>query len=211
MKNKNILIIMIFILLLCVGCGNSKLSSYADNTKIGKSTTGYKLDLRIYGKYNGKNVKKTVMIDNYKNTDKKVNIAGLVGLKLEDKVYILKDKKYYEVVDNKLKEVKSIIYEDTDIYLKGVYNIKNVSSPKTEKLGEVEYTVYTGKLDKKVFNDMLKATDLDITVSEDGTAEVWITKDNRVYKAYYKTGELTIYPSFLMYNKISPISLDTYK
>lgn len=151
------------------------------------------------------------MVDNYMNTDKRVTTMDIVGLKFEEKTYILKDKKYYEVVDNKLKEVKSIKYEATDIYLKGVDNIKNLSSPKTEKLGDVEYTVYTGKIDKKVFNKMLEATDLDIKVSEGGTAEVWLTKDKKVFKAYYKVGDLTIYPSFLMYNKINAIDLESYK
>ncbi len=211
MKNKKIIFVLGFVLLFCAACGRSKLSSYVDNTKIGKNTSSYRLDLRIYGTYKEKSIRRTVMVDNYMNTDKRVTTMDIVGLKFEEKTYILKDKKYYEVVDNKLKEVKSIKYEETDIYLKGVDNIKNLSSPKTEKLGDVEYTVYTGKIDKKVFNKMLEATDLDIKVSEGGTAEVWLTKDKKLFKSYYKVGDLTIYPSFLMYNKINAIDLESYK
>lgn len=213
MKNKKNIVVLgiVFVLLLCVGCSSSKLSSYVDNTKIGKNTTSYRLDLRIYGTYNKKNIRRTVMIDNYMNTDKRITMMNIAGLKLEEKTYILKDKKYYEVVDDKLKDIKNVSYEDTDVYLTAVNNITDLSSPKTEKIGESEYTVYTGKIEKKIINKMLKTTDLDIKVSENGTAEVWLTKDNRIYKVYYKVGDLTIYPSFLIYNNVKQINLDMYK
>ena len=160
---------------------------------------------------NKKNIRRTVMIDNYMNTDKRITMMNIAGLKLEEKTYILKDKKYYEVVDDKLKDIENVSYEDTDVYLTAVNDITDLSSPKIEKLSESEYTVYTGKIDKKIINKMLKTTDLDIKVSENGTAEVWLTKDNRIYKVYYKVGDLTIYPSFLIYNNVKQINLDMYK
>lgn len=213
MKNKKSLILLglAFVFLFCAGCDSSKLSSYVNNTKIGKNTTSYRLNLKIYGTYNKKNIRKTVIVDNYMNTDKRVTTMNIVGLKFEEKTYILKDNKRYEVVDNKLKEVKSIKYEDTDLYLKSINYIKDISDPKTQKIGETEYTVYTGKVDKKIINKMLETTDLDIKVSENGTAEVWLTKDNRVDKVYYKVGDLTIYPSFFIFNNVKQINLDMYK
>lgn len=217
MKNKKILIGIILIVIaiigviICACTGGSELSKYADNTRIGDKTTGYRLDLRIYGTLEKETIRKSVMIDNYKNTDKEVSVSGLVNLKVEETNYILKNKKYYKVVENKLKEVKNIPYEDTDIYLNGVSKVKKLSSPTTKKNGDTEYTVYTGKVSKNVINKMLTATDLKITVNKDADTEIWLTKDNRVYRVYYTCESLTIFATYFSYNSIKAINLDSYK
>ncbi len=217
-KNKKILIGIVLVIvgivvgiIVCINTGNSKLSKYADNTMIGDKTSSYRLDLRIYGTLNNNKVRKNVMIDNYKNTDKRVTMSGLANLKLEETTYLLKNKKYYNLVENKLKEVKEIPYEDTDIYLNGVRKVKDLSSPTTRKNGNTEYTVYTGKVGKNVINKMLTATDLKITVKEDAKAEIWLTKDERVYRVYYTIGDLTIFPTYMAYNSVKSIDLDSYK
>ena len=217
-KNKKILIGIILVvvgvvigIIVGINSGNSKLAKYADNTKIGDKTVSYRLDLRIYGTFNRENIRKSVVIDNYKNTDKTVSISGLENLKIVETTYILKNKKYYSVVNNKLKEVKGIPYEDTDIYLNGVRKAKDLSSPTTKKNGDTEYTVYTGKVGKNVINKMLTATDLKSTINKDAKAEIWLTKDDRVYRVYYTIDDLTIFATYFSYDSIKPISLELYK
>ena len=216
-KNKKILVgiivivIAVICVIICMCTGGSELSKYADNTRIGDKTTSYRLDLKIYGTLEKETIRKSVIINNYKNTDKEVFVSGLVNLKVEETNYILKNKKYYKVDENKLKEVKDIPYEDTDIYLNGVSKVKKLSSPTTKKNGDTEYTVYTGKVGKNVINKMLTATDLKITVNKDATAEIWLTKDDRVYRAYYTVDDLSILATYLSYNNIKSIDLDLYK
>ena len=221
MKNKRIIIVVIIILVVAVVLllgtkkvsigGTSKLKENVVKTEISEETTGYRLDLRIYGTYNKKSINKIIMVNNYKNTDKEIRITDLSSGRDSEKIFLVKDKKYYEVVDKELKEVGNILYEDTDIYLEGVKNIKELKEKGKEKLGENEYTVYTGKVSKSIMNKMLDKTDTKIKVEKDADTEVWITSDNHVYKVYYKVDELTLYPSYFGYNKSNTIDLNNYK
>lgn len=190
--------------------GNSKLKPNVEKTEISEETTGYKLDLRIFGTYEKKNINEIVMVTNFKNTDKEITLSKINGTETVEKKYVVKEDKNYEIIEGELKEVKSVPYTNTDIYLEGVKNITSVKEKGKEKLGEKEYTVYTGKVSKKIMNKMLDATDTNIKVSSDAETEVWLDGDY-VYKVYYKADGITLYPSYFGYNKSRQIDLDMYK
>ena len=221
MKNKRIIIVVIIALVIVLGLllgikglnnrGSSKLSKPASTTEISEETTGYTLDLRIYGTYNKKQINEIIRVTNHKNTDKDIRLTIINETETIEKSYVVKDNKNYELDNDKLKEVKSVPYTNTDIFLEGVKNITSVKEKGKEKLGEKEYTVYTGKVSKNVMNKMLDATDTKIKVNSDAETEVWLTSDNHVYKVYYRVDNLTLYPSYFGYNKSNEINLSIYK
>ena len=214
---KVVLIILAIIGLLSLGLGiikkggNSKLKPNVEKTEISEETTGYKLDLRIFGTYEKKNINEIVMVTNFKNTDKEITITKINETKTVEKKYVIKEDTNYEVVDGELKEVESVPYSNTDIYLEGAKNITSVKEKGKEKIGEKEYTVYTGKVSKKIMNKMFDATDTKIKVKNDAECEVWLTSDNYVYKVYYRVDGITLYPSYFGFNKYSQIDLNMYK
>lgn len=220
MKDKKsifiILIVLVIVGVLLLGLNKKnkgesiKLDKPISNTEISEDATGYKLDLRIFGTYEKRVINEIVMVTNYKNTDKDIRVTSVKGTSSTEKNYLIKDNKYYEVEEGSLKEASRVPYTNTDIYLEGVKNIKNVKEKGKEKLGEKEYTVYTGKVSKKIMNKMLDATDTNIKVSSDAETEVWLDGDY-VYKVYYKADGITLYPSYFGYNKSRQIDLDMYK
>ncbi len=216
-NNKIIMMALIIIAALLLGflttkkAVTGKLSKPVGETVISKDITGYKLDLRIYGTYEKKSINEIVMVTNFKNTDKEIHLIRMNGKDSIEKDYVVKENKYYEVEKDNLKKVKSVPYENTDIYLDGVKNMTSVKEKGREKLGKNEYTVYTGKVSKKVMNKMLDATDTKIKVTTDAETEVWLNKDNQVYKVYYKADDITIYPSYFGFNKYGEVDLSNYK
>ena len=218
MKNKkNIIIIavvLVIVLALLLGLtlnkNTSKLKNNAEKTEIGE-TTGYRLDLRIFGSFNDIKINEIVMVNNYKNSDKQVNFTKVSEGKAVTREFLVKEGKYYEVKEGKLSSIENIFYEDTDIFLKGVKNISDVKFRSADKIGETSYDVYDGVVDSDIVNEMLEHTDLGFKVDSDASCEVWLTSDGYVYKAYYRIDDLTIYPSYFGYNSINAINLDMYK
>ncbi|MDD6878940.1 MAG: hypothetical protein PUD59_01765 [bacterium] len=188
--------------------GNNSLKNYSDKTVISDTTTGYTLDLRIYGTINNKKINNIIRVSNYKNTDKDITVNKLSGEKEEVYKYLVKNGKYYEVKDEKTTEVKSIIYEDTDIYLTGIDSIKNVNQQENQTIGEETYNVYKGTVSKDVVNSIIEKTDLSYKAVNDAEIEVWLTSDNRVYRVYYRFDELTIYASYFGYNNAREVDLN---
>lgn len=215
-KSKKIIILsilVIVVILLVIGLivskkviKSNKLTSYVDNTSIEK-ISGYRMDLRIYGTYNNKNINKIIMINNYKDTNKDITISD--GDKEEH--YIIKDSKKYKVEDDALVSIDNVSYSNTDVYLKNINNIKNIKESKDEKIGDKTYKVYTGKVSASDMSDILKESQLDIKLNSDIDTEVWLTQDNYVYKVYYKLDSLTIYASYFGYDTINKIDLNMYK
>jgi len=183
------------------------LTPSVNNTTI-EEVGSYKMDLRIFGTYNKKGIYNTIMVTNYENSDKEITITGRG--ETEEK-YLVKDGKNYSVKDEKLTEVDTVPYANTESYLTGVNNLKEVTQGKDEEISKVKYKVYTGKISVEDMNNILKSTELGYTTSNEGTAEVWLTEDNHVYKVYYKVDELTVYASYFGYGKMNKVNLDAYK
>ena len=78
---------------------------------------------------------KSNTIDIYNNTDKDITITR--GEKEEK--YLIKDNKKYSVVDEKLKEIDKVPYEDTEIYLKGVNKLKDIEQVGDETISDKTY------------------------------------------------------------------------
>lgn len=219
-KKKKIIIISVIVAVIAITVGvclllgilgkTTKLEQMVANTEVKKSK-GYIMDLRINGTYNNKKIYKIIMINNYNNTDKQIAITNVTNGADEKSEYVVKDGKYYEVKEDKLKEVNNVLYEDTDVFLEGVKDAKNIKQVEDKKIGEKTYKVYTGDVSKKTINNMISHTDLGFEVDKDATAEIWLTNDNYVYRAYYRIDKLEIYASFYGYSKTSKISLDQYE
>lgn len=212
-KNKIFIIIgivVVAILLVVFVCNKDKTSNTltpsVNNTTI-KEAESYKLDLRIYGKYDNKGINNIIMVTNYKDTDKEITITK--GEKEEK--YLVKDGKKYSVKDEKLTEVEEVPYQDTEIYLSGVTKLTNVKQAEDEEISGVIYKVYTGTISSNDMNQIIKATELDLEIEKDASVEVWLTQDNYVYKIYYRIDDLTIYPSYFGYGKMNKVNLDMYK
>lgn len=215
-KNKNKLFIIagIVLAIILVGViviltkdgGSSSLTPSVNNTTI-KESESYKMDLRIYGKYNNKGINNIIMVTNYKDTDKDITITA--GEKEEK--YLVKEGKRYSVKDEKLTEVAKAPYENTEIFLSGASKLTNVEQAADEEISGVKYKVYKGTISSSNMNEIIEATELDLKADKDASVEVWLTQDNYVYKIYYKIDELTIYPSFFGYGKMNKVNLDMYK
>ena len=212
-KNKLIIIVIILIVLLVVGIilfkvfnnKEGKLTTSVNSTNI-EETESYKMDLRIYGKYNEESINDIIMVSNYKNTDKEITITS----KEKEEKYVVKGNKKYKVEEEILKEVKNVPYEDTEVYLNGVSNVKKVKYEKEEKIGEETYKVYTGVIEKKEMENILQNTSFDIKPEKETETEVWLTKEKKVYKVYYKLDSLTIYASYFGYGNMREVNLDIY-
>ena len=203
-----VLLIVVIIGLLAIRKNNSSnsLTPTVENTSIEKSKS-YKLDLRIYGTYNDKSVNKIIMVTNYENTDKEIMVID----NSKEENYIVKDNKKYNLEDEKLTEVDSVLYENTSVYLDGVNKMKDLKQTEDESIGKETFKVYKGVISSKDVSDILKEANLDIKVDKDIETEVWLTSDDYVYKVYYKLDNLTIYASYFGYGKMNKVNLDMYK
>ena len=216
--NKKIILIVILVLIIGLILGyvlvkgkDSKLKDNATKTEIGE-TKSYRMDLRIYGEINKTRVNKIIMVNNYQNNEKNIQVTDTTkeqGKELEE--YIIKDKKSYQIVNKELKEVDKVIYENTDIYLSGVKKVGNLKEEKEETIGEKKYKVYKGKVDKSVINDILKETDINYQTENDAECKILVSEEGYVYQVHYTFDKLTVYASYFGYNKISGVNLDMYK
>lgn len=218
-KNKSLIIVIVVVLVIVLALllglslnkNSSKLKDNATKTEIGE-TKSYRMDLRIYGEINKTRVNKIIMVNNYQNNEKNIQVTDTTkeqGKELEE--YIIKDKKSYQIVNKELKEVDKVIYENTDIYLSGVKKVGNLKEEKEETIGEKKYKVYKGKVDKSIINDILKETDLNYQTENDAECKILVSEEGYVYQVHYTFDKLTVYASYFGYNKISGVNLDMYK
>ena len=85
MKNNKKIFVIAGIILLVILIGgiiiltkdgaSSNLTPSVNNTTITEAGS-YKMDLRIYGKYNNKGINNIIMVTNYKDTDKDITITS---------------------------------------------------------------------------------------------------------------------------------------
>lgn len=214
-KNKllilSVLVIIVIILVMCVVVKNSnkesnKLSNSANKTSV-KEAKSYRMDLRIYGTYNNKGINRIIMVNNYKNTDKDISIT----LDGKEERYLVKDNKKYKVENDKLNEIESISFTNTEVYLDGISKMKDLKEEKEEKIGKNTYKVYKGVISINDMSSILKESNLSIKSDKDIETEVWLTSDNYVYKVYYNIDKLTIYASYFGYGNMNKVNLDMYK
>lgn len=215
-KSKIIVIIIVVVLLLIGIIGaiwytsnseKNSLKEYAENSSIEKNES-YKMDLRIWGELDGKALNYVIMTTNYKNAEKDIRITK--GEKEEN--YIVKADKKYLVKDEKLTEVQTVPYEQTEVFLEGVNKLKDVKFEKNEKdTSGRTFKIYSGKISSSDMSEIIKATELELKVDKDTEVEVHLTEDNKVYRVYYRLDKLTIYPSFFGYGTMNPVNLDIYK
>ncbi len=125
-------------------------------------------------------------------------------------IYVI-DGKIYESKEGKYTQIESALYSNPDVYLEAISKGNNIEFLFDEKIGEVNYKVYTFKVSPKDMKPILNDGALkDIELKEDVSAKLWIDKDSRVYKVVYyiKDGKdkLEINASIFRINSITDMS-----
>ncbi len=217
------ILLLVFGILLLSGCQNKEMLTFYENTKVGDKTESYQLDLRIYGNYDSKTYNEIVKIDNYKETQYKIDYISNqkeeiieetneetneleMPLRVDNASYRI-DQKNYEQKDGVFVEVESLMYTNPNAYLEVLSKASNVETLKEEKIGLDSYKTYSFKVNKKDMEAILKDGALkDLKLKSDVSAKVWIDKDNRVYKVIYYLIEgkdkVEINASFFRFNII---------
>ena len=204
--------------------GSSNILTKNANKTTASTSSGYRLDLRIYGTYNNKRINKIVSASNYKNQDKTITVSNLTNGKIFESVlkgdnstaedvdsYVIKGNKYYKVENGELKDVKDVAYKNPDIYLDGIKKMKNIKQESNQTIADTVYKVYSGTVSKSVINDIASNADEKFEFDKDCNVEVWLTQDDYVYKVYYKVDQMTFYASYFAIGKTGKINLDEYK
>ena len=229
-KSKKVIIIAIVVVaaifagVLFMSSNKTSVLSPNVNKTVSTKSNGYRLDLRIYGEYNSKKINNIITVSNYKDEDKTITVSNLVnnidiGSLLKDnekekeqtETYIVKGKKYYRLKDEKLEDTESVPYLNSDIYLNGLNSLKDVKQTGEEKIAENTYKVYKGKVSKKVINQIASTTEDKFEFDKDCDVEVWLSKEDYVYKVYYRVDKMTFYASYFAIGKTGKINLDEYK
>lgn len=217
------ILLLVFGILLLSGCQSKEMLTFYENTKVGDKTESYQLDLRIYGNYDSKTYNEIVKIDNYKETQYKIDYISNqkeeiieetneetneleMPLRVNNASYRI-DKKNYEQKDGVFVEVESLMYTNPNAYLEVLSKASNVEELKEEKIGLESYKTYSFKVKKADMESILKDGALkDLKLKSDVSAKVWIDKDNRVYKGIYYLIEgkdkVEINASFFRFNII---------
>ena len=217
------ILLLVFGILLLSGCQNKEMLTFYENTKVGDKTESYQLDLRIYGNYDSKTYNEIVKIDNYKETQYKIDYISNqkeeiieetneetneleMPLRVDNASYRI-DKKNYEQKDGVFVEVESLMYTNPNAYLEVLSKASNVEELKEEKIGLESYKTYSFKVKKADMESILKDGALkDLKLKSDVSAKVWIDKDSRVYKVIYYLIEgkdkVEINASFFRFNII---------
>ena len=171
MKKLKQIGIVLSMMLVLTGCGESKeLKKAYEKMKMGKELTSYKVDYRLYGTYNNKNVNDIIRIQN--NNGKAI---------VEDNLLETDDK----TVQNTPKIDKKL-YEKPEIYLEGLKNAKE-RNKKEEKIAENTYQVYDITVKKSVSKDIIKYTSVkDLEIKDDINGKVYVNKDGYVYRIIYE-------------------------
>lgn len=180
-----LLIITIFL----TGCGTKKINSEKTSISSGQIKS-YRAKVSIKG--NGINENYIVYNDNnsiYEITfiDRDDFDKAIIN---EEEITIYKEN---EIVDQTL----SYDYKNTDLFLKGLENIK-VTSNKTEKIGEEKYTYQEFDFKK---NDIEKISETFNIESADGKGYVYINSKNQVYIVNYKIADVNINVSYTRLEK----------
>jgi hypothetical protein len=204
-NRKVIFAIIITISLIMIGIGIILASSLfsVDNvlvtaykkTEISESLNRYKLYFSLTGQTSDKIYHDVVSIENYKGTNYRVTIIKFdIG---EDGKEIVSEEIMYYVIDgiaysrddkNKYHEIKEeIIYDNTDIYLKGLLNAKEIVYVGKEEMEDNEYEKYTFIIDTKIMSEILKYSNLPDLVFDKKTIKcsALLDSDGFVFRLSY--------------------------
>lgn len=212
MKNKKIIFIIIGIIIVTgliitiIFLNNNKNKKYSfdeaySNSELKEDNNSYVLDLRIYGTYQKVGFNKIIRIDNYNN--EKYLITKIDSE--TEKKYKIDDSKNYEYIEDEYKEIDKISsYTNPEIYkmvLKDATNKKDIKR-------KDDYQRYEFKISKEKMQEVLADTDLIMNVNKDAKGEIWIDKNGQIVKVYYYIDQLTIFASYLSYNKLQQDSFN---
>jgi hypothetical protein len=227
-------LILIVCTLFLTGCGVDKeLKENYENMKIGENTESYQLDLRIYGSYDNRTLNEIIKVDNYKNTQFKIDYVSNNNrnprrenereepqqneeepVRIDNALYIIDGTKYrykegkYQVVE------EETLYTNTDLYLKSLNNVIKKTELEDEKIGEETYKVYEIIISKGKMEEILKSSVLSkLKLTKDVRAKVWIKENGQVSKIVYYLTEskedkklLEISASYFRINLINDMS-----
>lgn len=196
---KKILLAIIGVLLI-TGCANKDMVTYYENTKAGDKIDSYQIDLRIHGTFDKKNYSEIVKIDNYKETQYKIDniskndVFRIPEIKTEEQInaenteidlespmrdpmldMMMQDNAYY-VIDGKNYEKKDGKYVEVDSLM---YSNPNVYLETVSKGTNVEFLAdeKEGEETYKVYTFKVKKADMK-PILEDGVLKDLVLKDD---------------------------------
>ena len=221
----NIAMIAISLLMIAIGLILASSLFFADNvleiaykkTEISNKMNGYSLYYALSNQNGAEIYLDIVGIKKYKNSNyeitiTKTNVDGKETI-LEDYVYYLIDGIPYSKDDkNKYHRLKEeVIYINTEIYLKGLTNAKEIVYVGKEEIEDNKYEKYTFVIDNKIMNEILKYSNMPDLVFDKENIEcvAWIDNEGYLYRLDYDIATGLDEPTSLMmrifvvaYNKI---------
>jgi hypothetical protein len=212
-------IVIIIGILFLVSCSSKKLdNAYQTIQKIDDNINSYTMDLRIYGNLNNKMVNEIIKVRkdnstyeiNIKNNNGITNVSNIdshmYGYESStNKIYVIDGKTYVNNADKYVITTDEVKYDNPSIYLGTLNHIKNVYSVDKEKIGEQVYNRYSITLERKTIEKIINDTALDgFTINKYTNANVYLDKENHIYKIIYYLEGLTINVSYFGINE------DTY-
>ena len=213
MKNKlKLFISLLGITLLLTGCGKADLYSAYKKMSVGSGKnqiSGYQVNIRLYGLYNGEKVSDIFLVQNYLNKGFKIvdsnnnktyyRVNGVnyeyiapekdndeLGLGYDFGATIGEDGEIVEETGTYEKTDKKVPFTDTDLFLKTLLKAKSVEKPVTEEISGEAYQKYSFKVSKAVMKRVIADTSVnDINITKDTNASCWVDKDGYVYKIVF--------------------------
>lgn len=209
----------LFSLILLSGCSPKELKDTYEKMQKDESTmTNYNADLRIYGTFDDVRVNEIIKITKY-NNDYEIfikeisndhekdeeNESDLINRESKATLYI-KDNKTYVIGDSgKYKESSDSYYNNPDLYLLGLNNIKKVKYEREETIGINTYKVHEVVFDKKIVNKILEDMPFEYKTQEDCDGNIYIDSNGFVYRIIYLLDKLTININYYGINGVREI------
>ena len=237
--NKNVIVIILIsisVLLILIGLILVSPFFFIDNvltisykkTKISNSMSGYILYYSLSGQIEDKIYDDIVGIENYKDKSYKVRLikmdideeADSEENDSEDYLYYVIDGIAYSKDDkNKYHKIKEkVIYNNTEIYLKGLINAKEIVYVGKENLEDNEYEKYTFIIDTKIMKEILKYSNIPDLIFDKETmgCVAWIDSEGYLYKLDYdistglnKSTSLMVRVFMSSYNQVTDFTEST--
>ena len=184
MKKK---LILISTLLLITGCGNK-----VDLTKVKDemaNKNNYQMDINV----KGYGIKQNITVKKIDDNNHEIIVNDL-------NKYTFKDNKMYKNDEETNEEVK---YNDYEKYLSILDECNNIKEG-NEKIGEIDYKLYTCDLSKKIVKNLINNTALKDIELDKAITSIYVNNDNTIYQMEIKLNDKsTITVSFLGYGHTS--------
>lgn len=193
--------------------------------KISLSTmNGYKVAYTLMGPYKEEKYLDIVTIENYMNKKYRVTVEykndKWENIAKSDVYYIIGDITYAEKENKEYRKLdEEIIYNDTEVYLKGLINAKEVSyeSGKSIEVDGNTYEKYKFLVNVNIIKEILEHTNIKHISFDEESIEcvAWLDEEGYLYRLDYNllgsidggTPPLTLFLFLMDYNEIEDFNI----